>query len=59
MLRDKSAANRVSNIVINLFLAVFLLVVFFPMLFMVSASFMPSREIFTMPYRWIPKTLQF
>ena len=59
MLRDKSAGNRISNIIINLFLMAFLLVIFFPMLFMVSASFMPSREIFTMPYRWIPKTLQF
>lgn len=29
------------------------------MLFMLTASFMPSSEIFSMPYRWIPKTFYF
>jgi multiple sugar transport system permease protein len=56
MLRDNSAANRMVNIFVNLFMALFLLLIFIPMLFMLSASLMPAREIFTMPYRWIPKT---
>lgn len=59
MLRDNSTANRAANIFVNLFTAVFLLLIFLPMLFMLSASIMPSREIFSMPYRWIPKTLHF
>ena len=59
MLRDNSAANRIGNIFVNLFTAGFLLVIFLPMLFMLTASFMPSREIFTMPYRWIPQTVYF
>ena len=59
MLRDNSAVDRVSNIVINLLMAAFLFVLFFPMFFMLSASITPSREIFTMPYRWIPETFYF
>jgi multiple sugar transport system permease protein len=58
MLRDNSAANRAANVFINLFMAAFLLVIFLPLVFMVTSSFMPVREIFAMPYRWIPKTLQ-
>jgi multiple sugar transport system permease protein len=56
MLRDNSAANRVANIFINLFMAAFLFLIFIPMFFMLSASLMPAREIFAMPYSWIPKT---
>jgi multiple sugar transport system permease protein len=56
MLRDNSTVNRTANIFLNLFMAAFLLLIFIPMLFMLSASLMPSREIFTMPYPWIPKT---
>ena len=57
MLRDNSAVNRGTNILINLITAAFLFLIFLPMLFMLSASLMPSREIFAMPYRWIPKSL--
>ncbi|MCL2320221.1 MAG: carbohydrate ABC transporter permease, partial [Treponema sp.] len=57
MLRDNSAVNRASNVFINLFMAAFLFVIFFPMFFMLTASLKPAREIFAMPYRWIPTTL--
>ncbi|MCL2832277.1 MAG: carbohydrate ABC transporter permease [Treponema sp.] len=57
MLRNNSLTNRLTNTVINIFTGVFLLVLFLPLLFMITASFMPAREIFTMPYRWIPQTL--
>jgi len=57
MLRDKSTGNRIANVFFNLFTAAFLVIVFIPLLFMMTASLMPAREIFTMPYRWIPQTL--
>ncbi len=59
MLRNNSAADRIANVFINLFLTAFILLIIFPMLFMLTASFMPSSEIFSMPYRWIPKTFYF
>ena len=57
MLRDKSTGNRIANVFFNLFTAAFLVIVFIPLLFMMTASLMPAREIFAMPYRWIPETL--
>lgn len=30
-----------------------------PIIYMITASFMPARDIMKMPYRWIPKTLHF
>lgn len=58
MLRDNSAVNKISNIFINLLMAACLTVMFLPLVFMMTASFMPVREIFAMPFRWIPKTVQ-
>ncbi|MFA6689547.1 MAG: carbohydrate ABC transporter permease [Sphaerochaetaceae bacterium] len=55
MLRDKSFSNRMSNLVINILVVLFLCVILMPILFMFTASFMKSSEIFSMPYRWIPK----
>ena len=57
MLRDKSTGNRIANVFLNLFTAAFLFVLFLPLLFMLTASLMQAREIFNMPYQWIPKTL--
>ncbi|MCL2480053.1 MAG: carbohydrate ABC transporter permease [Treponema sp.] len=57
MLRNNSPVNRFSNAAFNLLTALFLLILFLPLLFMITASFMPAREIFAMPYRWIPQTL--
>jgi multiple sugar transport system permease protein len=38
-------------------LAALLLFIIAPLVFMISASFMPMRDIITMPFRWIPKSL--
>ena len=57
MLRDKSFANQAANVFFNAFTAAFLFLLFLPLLFMLTASLMPAREIFSMPYRWIPQTL--
>jgi multiple sugar transport system permease protein len=37
-------------------LAALLVFILAPLLFMVTASFMPARDIITMPYRWLPKS---
>jgi multiple sugar transport system permease protein len=56
MLRNNSWQNRVFNYILNILVAALLLIVFVPMLFMVTGSFMPVRDIFSMPYRWIPRS---
>ncbi|QQO11376.1 carbohydrate ABC transporter permease [Breznakiella homolactica] len=38
-------------------MAAVLIVVIMPIVFMFTASLMPSSEIFAMPYRWIPKKI--
>ena len=48
----------ISDVLIKLFLALVALAVLLPMLFMITASFMPSIEIRVMPYRWIPSHVQ-
>ncbi|SMP39413.1 multiple sugar transport system permease protein [Sphaerochaeta associata] len=55
MLRNKSVSNQATNILINILFAVFIGLLMMPIVFMFSASFMKSSEIFRMPYRWIPK----
>jgi len=59
LLRDKSTGNRAVNLFINIVLAFVMLAILMPIVFMISASFMPSSEIFAMPYRWIPDTFYF
>lgn len=55
MLRDNSVSSKISNVGINIFTTFICLLVLTPIVFMFTASLMPSSEIFTMPYRWIPK----
>ena len=38
-------------------LAALLVFIIAPFLFMITASFMPARDIIAMPYRWVPKGL--
>jgi len=45
------------DILIRLFLLIFAIVVLVPLVFMLTASFMPSSEIIQMPYRWIPSKI--
>ena len=50
--------SRLPDILIKLILAVVALAVLMPILFMITASFMPVMEIRVMPYRWIPSRIQ-
>ncbi len=52
--RAGSIAALVASVLV---LTVLLLFIVAPFLFMVTASFMPARDIITMPYRWLPKSL--
>ncbi|MCA1950369.1 MAG: carbohydrate ABC transporter permease [Treponema sp.] len=54
------AKHRIQNsidIIIRIFLLLFALVILVPLVFMITASFMPSAEITRMPYRWIPSRI--
>ncbi|MFI3257252.1 MAG: carbohydrate ABC transporter permease [Spirochaetales bacterium] len=57
MLRDNTVSDKVWNAGINIFLLLTCLLVITPIVFMFSASLMPSTEIFSMPYRWIPQEI--
>ena len=46
------------DILIKVFLGIAALAVLLPMLFMITASFMPVMEIRKMPYRWIPSRIE-
>jgi multiple sugar transport system permease protein len=47
----------VGRLTIDTLLLLFCLGILLPIAFMITASLMSSSEIFTMPYRWIPKEL--
>ena len=55
MLRNKSTGSKVFNMSLNGGFLMVLLAILVPITFMFTASLMPSSEIFSMPYRWIPK----
>lgn len=55
MLRDSSMSSRIPNFFINIAFSAFLAALIMPLAFMFTSSFMRSSEIFSMPYRWIPK----
>ena len=46
--------DRGKNILMTLFLILSAVVILVPLLFMITASFMPASEITSIPYRWIP-----
>lgn len=50
--------ERVQNILMSAFLIFFAVLILVPILFMFTASLMPSRDIISMPYRWIPRTIE-
>ena len=54
----KSQQSPLPDILIKLILAIVALAVLLPILFMITASFMPVMEIRVMPYRWIPSRIQ-
>lgn len=45
------------DIIIKIFLLIFAVIVLVPLVFMFTASFMPSSEIIQMPYQWIPSKI--
>ena len=53
-----STIKTLPNILTKLFLVIAALMVLIPMLFMITASFMPVMEIRVMPYRWIPSRIE-
>ena len=57
MLRNKTLGSRAFNLGFNGIFLIVILVIMVPIFFMLTASLMPSSEIFSMPYRWIPKSI--
>lgn len=57
MLRNKTLGSQAFNLGFNGIFLVVILVIMVPIFFMLTASLMPSSEIFSMPYRWIPKSI--
>jgi multiple sugar transport system permease protein len=52
------AAGSVAAAIVKYAILIALLVfIIAPLVFMVTASFMPARDIITMPYPWVPKSL--
>lgn len=51
-------SEKVKNILMGVFLIGTAIVVLIPLAFMFTASFMPALDITTMPYRWIPRHIE-
>jgi len=45
------------NVLMSLFLTISAVLILMPLLFMITASFMPASDITSIPYRWIPKKI--
>lgn len=54
---SKQHAASSMDFIIRIFLLIFAVIVLVPLVFMFTASFMPSSEIIQMPYRWIPSKI--
>ena len=51
------AAGSIAAVIVKYAILIALLVfILAPLVFMVTASFMPARDIITMPYPWVPKS---
>ena len=57
MLLNKTLGSRAFNLGFNGIFLIVILMVMVPIFFMLTASLMPSSDIFSMPYRWIPKSI--
>ncbi|GHV94274.1 sugar ABC transporter permease [Spirochaetia bacterium] len=57
MKNTNSKVSTVPDILIKVVLIVTAMAVLLPLVFMLSASFMPAIEIRVMPYRWIPSRI--
>lgn len=56
--KQKQIIAKSINLLIWLFLIAFALLILLPLFFMFTASIMDSKEIITMPYRWIPSEIK-
>lgn len=54
----KKIANFIIDLIIWIFLIGFGIFVLVPVVFMFTASLMPSNDIMSIPYPWIPRTIQ-
>jgi multiple sugar transport system permease protein len=55
---NPSLAGRIAVSIVRYTILIALLVfIIAPFLFMITASFMPARDIISMPYPWVPKSL--
>lgn len=54
----KNSKNEIISIIINILLVIVGILILVPIAFMFVASLMTSKEIFTMPFNWVPNTPQ-
>ena len=58
MIISKKNKIEISGFIIKIILGVAALVLLLPLLFMITAAFMPVIEIRSMPYRWLPSRVE-
>lgn len=56
--RNKKTFTSILDTLTWIFLIVFAILILLPLAFMFTASIMDSKEIITMPYRWIPSQIK-
>lgn len=52
------ASERIRNVAISVFLVFAAAAIILPLIFMFTAAFMPAADITTIPYRWIPRKIE-
>ena len=52
------STEKMRDILISVFLVTAAVIILIPLVFMFTASFMPASDIITMPYPWIPRSIQ-
>jgi len=57
MFEKNHLKEKASVFILYFLLMIMVVFIAAPLLFMITASFMPSKEIVKMPYRWIPNTI--
>ncbi len=57
MIEKNHLKEKASMFILYFLLIIMVVFIAAPLLFMTTASFMPSKEIVKMPYRWIPNTI--
>lgn len=52
------ASERIRNVAMSVFLVFAAAAIILPLIFMFTAAFMPAADITTIPYRWIPRKIE-